>query len=150
MPIAEKDPRTYAIIGAAMEVHQQLGSGFLEPVYQEATAVELGRRDIEYQREVKVPVFYKGVKLETCYKADFACFGSVVVELKALKQISGVEEAQLIHYLRAIGFHVCLLLNFGTSSLQYKRLVVGEKDNPQISQITQISKHATWQEGDAL
>jgi len=78
----ERDPRTYAIIGAAIEVHQQLGHGFLEPVYQEAMAIELGLIAIPFQKEVELPVVYKAQKLKTFYKADFLCFESVIVELK--------------------------------------------------------------------
>ena len=120
---ANNDPRTYAIIGAAMEVHKKLGCGFLEPVYQEALAVEFSLQDIPFQREVEVPVFYKGTKLTVFYKADFVCFGEVIAELKALDRLGGVEEAQVLNYLKATGYEVSLLLNFGATSLQYKRYV---------------------------
>jgi len=88
----ERDPRTHAIIGAAMEVHKQLGCGFLEPVYQEALALEFISRRIPFRREVRLPVHYKGQVLVTAYCADFICFDSVVVELKALARMSGTEE----------------------------------------------------------
>ena len=96
-----KDPQTYAIIGAAMRVHQELGFGFLEAVYQEAFERELQIQKIPYQREVELPVFYRDIKLNTYYKADFICFDTVIVELKALSNISGTEESQVINYLKA-------------------------------------------------
>ena len=121
--LSARDPRTYAIIGAAIEVHKQLGCGFLESVYQEALAIELGLRQIPFTREVKLPVSYKGQLLLTSFYADFICFDSLVVELKALANMSGSEEAQLINYLRATRYKVGLLLNFGARSLQHRRLV---------------------------
>ena len=121
--LSERDPRTYAIIGAAIEVHKHLGCGFLESVYQEALAIELGLREIPFRREVRLPVSYKGQVLVTRFCADFICFDSLVVELKALAHMSGSEEAQLINYLKATRYKVGLLLNFGTRSLQHRRFV---------------------------
>lgn len=118
-----RDRETYAIIGAAMSVHNELGHGFLEAVYQEALAYEFKFKDIAYEREKVLPVFYRGNRLEAHYKADFLCFGSVIVELKALQQISGVEEAQVINYMKASGIKRSLLINFGARQLEYKRLV---------------------------
>jgi GxxExxY protein len=125
--MVEKDPQTYAIIGAAMEVHRQLGCGFLEAVYQESLALELGLRQIPFQREVELPVFYKGQRLSTCYRADFIGYDAVVVELKALAKLGGVEEAQIINYLKATGLPTGLLINFGATSLEYKRFVFSKK-----------------------
>ena len=123
--LTESDPRTYAIIGASMEVHRNLGCGFLEPVYQAALAVELTKRDIPFTRELKLPVFYKDVELETPYKVDFICFESVVLELKALARLSGTEEAQVINYLKVSGLRIGLLFNFGSDGrLEQKRMIV--------------------------
>lgn len=118
-----KDSRTFAIIGAAMEVHRQLGPGFLEPVYQEALTVELRLRGIPFQREVVLPIQYKGQRLECSYRADFVCYGSVLLELKALDKLGPIEESQIINYLKITGMEVGLLLNFGTSRLEYRRFV---------------------------
>ena len=122
--LTENDPRTHAVIGAAMEVHKQLGCGFLEQVYQEALAIEFSKRGIPFRREVRLPIHYKGRLLATVYCADFICFDSVVIELKALARMSGTEEAQLINYLKATAYEVGLLLNFGARSLQHRRLVL--------------------------
>src|SRR5262245_10794147 len=122
--IAQNDFRTYAIIGAAMEVHKKLGCGFLEPVYQEAMTIELSSRNIPFRREVKLPVFYNQIRLNTLYRVDFICFEKVAVELKALAHLSGTEEAQLINYLKASQCEIGLLLNFGSRSLGYKRFIL--------------------------
>lgn len=104
-----------------MEVHNQLGYGFLEAVYQEALAVEMELRNIPFNREAVLPVHYKNRQLAVGYRADFLCFENVVVELKALRKLSTIEEAQILNYLKATGFEVGILINFGGRSLEYKR-----------------------------
>jgi GxxExxY protein len=121
----EKDPETFAIIGAAMEVHRELGRGFLELVYQTALALEFQGRTIPFKAEVALPIRYKG-KLLTCgYRADFVCFEDIIVETKAISKLTGADEAQLINELKATGLHRGLLLNFGAPSLEHNRLVFG-------------------------
>lgn len=119
----ERDAETYAINGCAMAVHAQLGPGFLEPVYQEALAMEFTLSEIPFAREVSLPIHYRGQKLATFYRADFICYGSVVVELKALKTIGSTEQSILINYLKATRMERGLLLNFGAQSLQLKRMI---------------------------
>lgn len=119
----QRDPKTYAIIGAAMEVHRVLGCGFLEAVYQEALELELGDRGIPFQSQTEIPITYKTRKLKTKYRPDFTCHDSVIVEVKALDKLNSAEEAQIINYLKATGHSVGLLINFGAQSLEYRRFV---------------------------
>jgi GxxExxY protein len=118
-----RDPQTFAVIGAAFEVHKQLGQGFLEAVYQEALEIEFAESGIPFTRECALPVLYKGRSLTCSYRADFVCFDQLIVEVKALRAITSVEEAQVINYLKATGIQRGLLLNVGTPSLPHKRLV---------------------------
>ncbi|MES2154078.1 MAG: GxxExxY protein [bacterium] len=117
------DPRTEAIIGAAIEVQRELGTGYLEKVYHLALEIELAARRIPFQSEVEIPVWYKGERLAATYRADFVCYGDVVVELKAIVQAGRIEQAQLVHYLVAGRKPIGLLLNFGGSPLQIRRAV---------------------------
>ena len=118
------DQQTYDIIGAALEVHKNLGPGFLEAVYKEALSIELAERGIPYSGEAEIPVFYKGRTLKTCYRSDFICHGSIIVELKAISQLGDIETAQVLNYLRATGFRKGLLFDFGATSLEKRRLVM--------------------------
>lgn len=119
-----KDPESRAVIGAAMEVHRQLGSGFLESVYQEALALEFTARGIPFRREVPLTILYKDSILATQFKSDFICYKDLIVELKALSvEIGGIERAQVINYLKATGYQRALIINFGLPSLRFERLV---------------------------
>jgi GxxExxY protein len=120
-PIVD-DPRTYDIIGAAMEVHSVLGYGFVEPVYQDALTNEFARRDIPFAREVPIPVYYKEDQLSVRYCADFICYDEIIVELKALPSITRHEDVQVRNYLHACQKPLGLLLNFGATVLQYRRV----------------------------
>jgi GxxExxY protein len=119
-----RDEETYAIIGAAMEVHKVLGHGFLEVIYQEALHIELIERGIPTQRECSLSVSYKGRLLGCGFRVDFICFNGILVELKATSALSGHEEAQIINYLKASGSEKALMLNFGAPSLQYRRMAL--------------------------
>jgi len=125
----EKDPETFAIIGAAMEVHRELGRGFLELVYQTALALEFQERGVPFKAEVALPVRYKGKLLTCAYRADFICFGNIIVETKAISKLTSADQGQLINELKATGLHRGLLLNFGALSLEHKRLVFGPSEN---------------------
>ena len=114
---------TFDIIGAAMEVHKELGFGFLEAVYQEALELEFQYRKIPYQREAKLNIYYKGQLLKKHYEADFICYNKIIVELKALSALTSEHEAQLLNYLKSTKLKVGLLINFGQNSLKYKRMV---------------------------
>jgi len=118
-----RDQRTYQIIGAAMEVHKELGCGFLEAVYQEALEREFLTKKISYVSQPRVEIVYKGKPLNKTYQPDFLCFDGVIVEIKAISGLSGIEEAQLINYLKATGHSTGLLINFGAQTLEYKRFV---------------------------
>jgi GxxExxY protein len=122
-PLEHRDPRTHQIIGAAMAVHRELGPGFLEPVYQEALRIEFDLRGIPSQQEYEIPVHYRGFRLGTPYRADFLCYGDLLVELKALDRVTPREQAQVIHYLKALKLKTGLLINFGNRVLEFKRFL---------------------------
>jgi GxxExxY protein len=125
----QKDQQSHAIIGAAMEVHRELGFGFVEAVYQCALALEFEEREIPFRAEVPLRVRYKG-KLLTCgYRADFICFEDFLVETKAIAELARTDDAQLINEFEATGLQRGLLLNFGAPSLQFKQLVRTASEN---------------------
>jgi len=114
----------YAIVGAAMEVYNVLGPGFLEPVYQEALALEFTERGIPFEAQKELPVRYKSHLLQKTYIPDFVAFGRIVVEIKALGQLTGNEESQLLNYLKASGLEVGVLINFGSPQrLEWRRRI---------------------------
>jgi GxxExxY protein len=121
----ERDPQTYAIIGAAMEVHTVLGPGFQEGIYADCCAIEFTIRNIPFLREAPFPVVYKGHRVGGFYRADFICFDHVVVELKATSsKNTPLEHAQMLNYLAASRKRNGLLLNFGGPRLLYQRFIM--------------------------
>ncbi len=120
----ERDPQTFAIIGACMAVHNKLGPGFLESVYQEALSIELTRRAIPFLREKLLPIEYDGVRLITHFAADFLCYDDIILELKAISGLTSTHQAIVINYLKATSCERGLLVNFGTARLEYKRLIL--------------------------
>lgn len=118
----ELNQKTYQIIGAAMEVHNQLGCGFLEAVYGDALAVEFSNRNIPFEREKVYEINYKGTKLNHTYIADFVCYDNLIVELKAVDILTDVHRSQVINYLHIANSPLALLINFGESSLKFERL----------------------------
>jgi len=118
-----EDERTFKIIGAAMEVHKELGCGFLEGVYQEALGKEFDYQRIPFKFQPVIEIKYKGKPLEKKYQPDFICYDEVITEIKAMSALTSNEEAQIINYLKASGFNTGLLINFGSKSLEYKRFV---------------------------
>ena len=124
-----RDPETYKLVGAAIEVHRQLGFGFLEAVYQEALEIELEERGIPFLLQPALEVRYRGRALKTTFRADFVCFHRVIVEIKALTYWTTQHDAQALNYLAATGFERAMLFNFGQTRLQHRRLVRNYTDD---------------------
>ena len=122
MDLIYKD-ESYKIIGACMEVHNELGCGFLESVYQEALAKEFFLQNIIFEKEKQILINYKGYSLNKNFFADFICFDKIIIELKAIDNLASEHEAQVINYLKATNMKLGLLVNFGKEKLEYKRLV---------------------------
>ena len=116
-----RDELTYQIIGCAMKVHNTLGNGFQEVVYQQCLAIEMERAGLDFSREVEQPIHYEGVVVGT-RRADFIVANRVVVELKALTTLEDVHIAQAKNYVVAYGFSVGLLINFGAQSVEHRRI----------------------------
>ena len=115
---------SYAINGAAFEVYKQLGHGFLEAVYQEAFEIELRKRNIPFEREKELTIFYDGQALRQSYRADFVCFGKIIVEMKAVSGLDDSHRAQVYNYLKATGYKLGLLYNFGHyDGLEFERKI---------------------------
>ncbi|MGE5609362.1 MAG: GxxExxY protein [Bacillota bacterium] len=116
---------TYAVVGAAMEVYNTLGPGFLEAVYQEALEVEFTERGIPFESQKPIMICYKNHLLQKHYIADVVCYGALLTELKAIENLTPREESQLINYMKATGLRVGLLLNFGhPKNLDWKRMIL--------------------------
>ena len=113
--------KSFNIIGAAMEVHRVIGCGFTEPIYQEAFEEELRQRGIPFEREKICNVSYKGKVLSKNFRLDFVCYGNIIVELKSVAEFTQEHYAQVYNYLKATGMELAILINFGKTSLEYKR-----------------------------
>ncbi len=115
---------SYDITGAAMHVYNTLGPGFLEAVYQEALAIEFKKRGIPYEQEKELKVFYDGQELKQTYRADSVCYGNIIVELKAVSELDNSHRSQVYNYLKATGYKLGIIFNFGSrEELQYERVV---------------------------
>ena len=124
-----KDNLTYRIIGCAMKVHNTLGNGFQEVIYQRCLAIEMDKAGIDFGREVEQPIYYEGIEVGT-RRADFIVADRIVVELKALTALEDIHLAQAKNYVVAYGFDIGLLINFGATSLEWKRIFNDKKPGP--------------------
>lgn len=120
--IVYKD-ESFAIIGAAMEVYNQLGSGFVEKVYQDALGIEFELRGIPYKREEHLPVFYKGRQIKHDFFVDFICYDKIVIECKAVSEILNIHKIQTLNYIKINNLKLGIVINFSNQSLEYKRIV---------------------------
>lgn len=116
---------SYKIVGAAFEVYNKMGHGFLEAVYQECLELEFQKRGIPYEREKEIKIYYDGQELKQTYRADFVCYGKIIVELKAVSELNEAHHAQVYNYLHATCMKLGILLNFGNSEeLEKDRIVI--------------------------
>ena len=130
----------YTVIGAAMEVYNELGRGMEEPIYQNALQIELEEQGIPYEREKKMRTFYKGKQLKPYYYADFICFGNIVVELKSVSSLNPEHRAQLFNYMRITKMELGILINYGSKMLISERYVY-DKEEDQFILITKDNYH---------
>ena len=118
----------YQVIGACFEVHNELGPGFLEAVYQECLAIELSERKIPHLQQPRLSIRYKGAPIEKVYQPDFVCFEQIIIEIKAVSELADIHRAQVINYLRATRHELGLLVNFGShGKLEHERIVLTNK-----------------------
>jgi GxxExxY protein len=113
---------SYIINGCFLSVYNHLGCGFLEAVYQEALEIEFKAAGIPYKREVRLPIYYRGVLLQKEYYADFICYDKNIIELKAVSAIADIHKSQVLNYLKATGYELGIIANFGAPSLETKRV----------------------------
>jgi GxxExxY protein len=119
------EAESYKIMGACFEVHNRMGRGFLEAVYQECLEIEFAKRRIPFVSQHKLSIIYKGRTLQQFYKADFVCYDKIIVEVKAVSRLVDEHRAQAIHYLRATGMRLGILVNFcAAPELDFERLVL--------------------------
>jgi GxxExxY protein len=116
--VTHNDPLSHAVIGAAIDVHRELGPGLLESAYARCLAIELEERRIDFRREVPIPILYKGHALEVSYRADFIIDNALLLEVKSVKKIDPIHRAQLLTYLKLTGLRTGLLLNFNSPALR--------------------------------
>ena len=118
---------SYVIMGACFEVYKDKGCGFVEPVYQECLAIEFQHRNVPFIEQQELDLSYRSQRLAHVYKPDFVCFGKIIVEIKAVQSLASEHRAQVMNYLKATGFDLALLVNFGHyPRVQYERIVASE------------------------
>ena len=123
MPLVFEE-ETYAVLGACFEVYKDKGNGFVEPVYQECLELEFGLQAIPFSSQAQLRLTYKGRELKQRYIPDFMCFDKIIVELKAVRELTDEHRAQVHNYLKATGFRLGLLVNFGhKGKLEYERII---------------------------
>ena len=123
------EKESYLIRGCMMDVQRELGTGFAEKVYQEALELEFLEKAIPHQRESRLTINYKGIKLKQEYIADFICYDKIIVEIKAVSEINDIHRAQVFNYLKATNFDLALLVNFGEIPLKVERIFNYQKNN---------------------